>query len=217
MHREYPHLTYDVTIKVEHLLQHAEHLNTLRETGCLFVTSAVESIDDQVLAILDKGHTRDDFIRVVRLCREAGLVLNPTFVPFTPWITAEGYQDLLALLAEMDLIDQIAPIQLAIRLLIPAGSKLLELAEVRNIVGPFDKAGLAYPWKHTDPGVDRLQADIQALVQGAAGGGEGRREVFSKVWMLAERHSVGPAPPLAATARCERRAPIPYLTEPWYC
>jgi hypothetical protein len=206
-----------VTIKVEHLLQHAEHLTTLRETGCLFVTSAVESIDDRVLAILDKGHTRDDFIRLVRLCRGAGLVLNPTFVPFTPWITAEGYQDLLALLAEMDLIEQIAPIQLAIRLLIPAGSKLLELAQVRDIVGPFDEAGLAYPWKHADPGVDRLQADVQALVQGAAAGGEGRCEIFSKVWMLAERSSVGSAPPMASAARFERRAPIPYLTEPWYC
>ncbi|HLE03019.1 MAG TPA: CUAEP/CCAEP-tail radical SAM protein, partial [Anaerolineales bacterium] len=145
MQQEHPHLTYDVTIKVEHLLKHAEHLGTLRETGCLFVTSAVESIEDRVLAILDKGHTRDDFIHVVRLCRETGLVLNPTFVAFTPWISVEGYQDLLSLLAELDLIEQVAPIQLAIRLLIPAGSKLLELPDVRDMVGPFDEAGLIYP------------------------------------------------------------------------
>jgi hypothetical protein len=31
-------------------------------TGCLFVTSAVESVDDEVLAKLEKGHTRADFI-----------------------------------------------------------------------------------------------------------------------------------------------------------
>lgn len=217
MRQDHPHLTYDVTIKVEHLLKHAEHLGTLRETGCLFVTSAVESIDDRVLAILDKGHTRDDFTHVVRLCRETGLVLNPTFVAFTPWISVEGYQDLLSLLAELDLIEQVAPIQLAIRLLIPAGSKLLELPDVRDMVGPFDEAGLIYPWRHKDPSVDRLQADIQALVQAGAARGEDRREIFSQVWMLAERSPVGSPRPFAHAAPLPHAASIPYLTEPWYC
>ncbi|MFQ5533188.1 MAG: radical SAM protein, partial [Candidatus Methylomirabilales bacterium] len=87
LHEEHPHVTYDVTIKIEHLVKYAEHLKTLKETGCLFVTSAVESIDNRVLILLDKGHTREDFIQVVRLCREAGLTLNPTFVAFTPWIS----------------------------------------------------------------------------------------------------------------------------------
>ena len=217
MQQEHPHLTYDVTIKVEHLLKHAEHLGTLRETGCLFVTSAVESIEDRVLAILDKGHTRDDFTHVVRLCRETGLVLNPTFVAFTPWISVEGYQDLLSVLVALDLIEQVAPIQLAIRLLIPAGSKLLELPEVRDMVGPFDEAGLIYPWRHKDPSVDRLQADIQALVQAGAARGEDRREIFSQVWMLAERSPVGSPRPFAHAAPLPHAASIPYLTEPWYC
>src|SRR6185436_15013782 len=95
LHREHPGLTYDVTIKIEHLLKHAELLPVLRETGCLFVTSAVESVDDRVLAILEKGHTRADFVRAVAACRDAGLTLAPTFVPFTPWTTLDGYRDLL--------------------------------------------------------------------------------------------------------------------------
>src|SRR4029434_852676 len=41
--REFPGLTYDVTIKIEHLRKHASLLPLLRETGCLFITSAVES------------------------------------------------------------------------------------------------------------------------------------------------------------------------------
>lgn len=217
LHREHPRLTYDVTIKIEHLLKHAEHLATLRENGCLFVTSAVESIDDRVLAILDKGHTRNDFCQVVRLCQRAGLSLHPTFVAFTPWISVEGYQDLLSLLAELHLIDHVAPIQLAIRLLIPAGSKLLELPEVREMVGPFDEAGLVYPWRHADPRVDQLQADIQALVQTATARGEGRREIFSQVWMLAEQSPAGSPRPLEQANQWAQRAPIPYLTEPWYC
>jgi len=217
LHREFSHLTYDVTIKIEHLLTHAEYLATLRETGCLFVTSAVESIDDRVLAILDKGHTRDDFCQVVDLCRKAGLTLHPTFVAFTPWISVDGYQELLSLLAELDLIDHVAPIQLAIRLLIPAGSKLLELPEILEMVGPFDEAGLVYPWRHHDPRVDQLQADVQTLVQAATTGGEGRREIFSRIWMMAEQSPAGSPRHLARASQWVQRAPIPYLTEPWYC
>jgi len=214
---EHPHLTYDVTIKIEHLLKHAEHLTTLKETGCLFVTSAVESIDDRVLERLNKGHTRDDFLRVVRLCREAGLTLHPTFVAFTPWISIEGYQELLSLLAELDLIDHVAPIQLAIRLLIPAGSKLLELPEVQEIVGSFDETALVYPWRHSDPRVDQLQGDIQALVRVATARGASRREIFAQVWLLAEQAPGGLGRPLPLSVQTPARVTIPYLTEPWYC
>src|SRR3954467_3749301 len=89
MSREFPGVTYDVTIKVEHLLKHSGHLRLLRETGCAFVTSAVEAVDDHVLARLEKGHTRADFERVVELFRDAQLPLAPTFLPFTPWTTIE--------------------------------------------------------------------------------------------------------------------------------
>jgi len=214
---EHPHLTYDVTIKIEHLLKHAEHLTTLKETGCLFVTSAVESIDDRVLERLNKGHTRDDFLRVVRLCREAGLTLHPTFVAFTPWISIEDYQELLSLLAELDLIDHVSPIQLAIRLLIPAGSKLLELPEVQEIVGPFDETALVYPWRHSDPRADQLQGKIQALVGAATARGASRREIFAQVWLLAEQAGAGSPRPLPPPVEAPAQVTIPYLTEPWYC
>ena len=93
------------------------------------MTSAVESLDDRVLAFLEKGHTRQDFLEAVALCRAAGLTLVPTFVAFHPWLTLEGYCDLLDTIAELDLVEHVAPIQLAIRLLIPEGSRLLELEE----------------------------------------------------------------------------------------
>src|SRR5215472_16398797 len=84
LHREWPRLTYDVTIKIEHLLRHRDLMPLLQRTGCLFVTSAVESLDDAVLEKLAKGHTRADFLEAVALTRAAGLVLSPTFIPFTP-------------------------------------------------------------------------------------------------------------------------------------
>ena len=215
LHRESPAVTYDATIKVEHLLQHAELLPELKATGCAFVTSAVESLDDAVLARLEKRHTRADFLRVVERMRRAGLPLSPTFIPFTPWTTAESYAELLRTLAELELVEHVAPVQLAIRLLIPAGSRLLELDEVRALVGEFGRERLAYPWRHRDARVDELQRQVEGVVALIAKHDTPRAEVFGAVCALVREFSTDiPAwtpPPLAA------RATIPYLTEPWYC
>ena len=209
---EFPDVTYDVTIKVEHLLRHVEMLPVLRDTGCAFATTAVESIDDRVLAHLDKGHTRSDFERAVALCREAGVPLAPTFVPFTPWTTLEGYLDLLHAIDRLDLVEHVSPIQLAIRLLIPQGSRMLELEDVRAVIAPFDSQSLTYPWRHTDPRVDALQAELTRLVGVAAS--TSRSEVFNAVWALAHDRA---ARPLRRQPTLVARAAIPYLNEPWYC
>ncbi len=217
LHAEHPALTYDATIKIEHLLKHAEHLATLRETGCLFVTSAVESVDDGVLARLDKGHTRRDFIEVVRRFREVGLTLSPTFVAFTPWTTLPGYLELLRVLTELDLVENVAPIQLAIRLLIPAGSKLLELSEMQEMVGEFDPAALSYHWQHRDPRVDRLRWDVQETVKAGEAQGQTRAEIFGCIWALAQKAAGMPVEEIPGGKGALPRAAVPYLNEPWYC
>src|SRR3990167_5833483 len=61
LHAEFPDISYDATIKIQHLINHAEMLPVLKSTGCLFITAAVESVDDRVLEILAKNHTNDDF------------------------------------------------------------------------------------------------------------------------------------------------------------
>lgn len=233
LNRNFPQLTYDVTIKVEHLLKQPHYLRTLRETGCLFVTSAIESVDDAVLRRLDKGHTRADFLRLVKRMRIEGLPLQPTFVPFTPWTTLEGYLDLLRVLAENELIEAVAPIQLAIRLLIPAGSRLLELDEVRSLVAPFDEAALVYPWKHPDPRVDTLCDEVQEIVRAGDKLKRTREKTFVRIWQAAANAAtIGRAAPesgradgegksiawqIAAMPVLASRAAIPYLNEPWYC
>ena len=73
--RELPGVSYDVTIKVEHLRQYGTALPRLRDTGCAFVTSAVESFDDVVLDKLEKGHTHADFVEVVRQCQSIACLL----------------------------------------------------------------------------------------------------------------------------------------------
>lgn len=204
---EHPGLTYDATIKIEHLIQHAEHLPELAATGCLFVTSAAESIDDAVLARLDKGHTRAGFERAIALCRKAGVVLQPTFIAFHPWIDEAGYRAFLAFLDAHELVDAVPPIQLGLRLLIPAGSKLLDLAETRALVGPFDAERLVHPWRHPDPRVDALADRVLAAVEEGSAAGESRAEIFDRVWRVAD-----------GDPRTSRRSrPVPHLTEAWYC
>jgi radical SAM superfamily enzyme YgiQ (UPF0313 family) len=60
VHERHPELTFDATIKVEHLLRYPQALGQLAEAGCAFVVSAFESVSDYILAILDKGHTVSD-------------------------------------------------------------------------------------------------------------------------------------------------------------
>ncbi|MBI4263399.1 MAG: radical SAM protein [Acidobacteria bacterium] len=209
--RECPGVSYDVTIKIEHLLRHADLLPVLRDTGCLFITSAVESIDDHVLGRLRKGHTRNDFIRAAALCREAGVLLAPTFVPFTPWTTVEGYVELLDLVDELDLVEQVAPIQLAIRLLITSGSPLLELPDIRRAIGLFDPASLTWPWRHPDANVDAVQRDVMQIV-GAARGAT-RSEVFAAIASAACERAGAPA----RTYPSRSPRAVPSISEPWYC
>jgi hypothetical protein len=218
MHREFPDLSYDATIKIEHLLKHADLLPKLRDTGCLFVTSAVESVDDLVLEKLAKGHTRADFISVAKMFRETNLTLQPTFVPFNPWTKLDGYLDLLAVLAQQDLIENVAPIQLAIRLLIPAGSKMLDLAEIRNGIDEFDPTALAYPWRHRDPRVDALAREVGEIVEGEEKLRRSRAEIFVSIWEVAARatgHST--EPPASLRGMQSSRRATPHMNEPWYC
>jgi radical SAM superfamily enzyme YgiQ (UPF0313 family) len=215
LHARFPLLSYDVTIKIEHLLKSQEHLATLRDTGCLFVPSAVESFEDDVLARLDKGHTHADFLDALRLCAGADVALHPTFIPFMPWTTTASYRRFLDELAALDLVDVIAPIQLAIRLLIPAGSRLLELEEICERIGPFDERALVHPWVHSDPDVDALARDVLATVRRSLSDGGGHAAAFGRVWdLVSARTDAGDMP---AFDRLAKRPPVPYLTEPWYC
>ena len=162
-HARHPHVSYDVTIKVEHLLRHRDLLPTLSATGCLLVTSAVEAVDDGILEKFEKRHTRADFEEAVHLTRAAGLTLAPTFVAFTPWTTLEGYRDLLETVARLDLVEHVAPVQWGLRLLITQGSRLLELEDVSTLVGEFDATSLTYCWRHPDARVDALQKTVANL------------------------------------------------------
>ncbi len=214
MHARWPHLSYDATIKIQHLIDHAELLPTLKRCGCLFIIAAVESVDDRVLDYLAKHHTRADFYRAVGLVRDAGIALAPTWVAFHPWSTLASYLDLLTSLVELRLVEAVPPVQLMIRLLIPSGSKLLELPGFQALIGAFDPKLLGYPWHNPDPRVDALQREIQTYVAEAEKTNIPRRAIFEHIWVLAHTASGQAAP---ALGHADLGQPIPHMSEPWYC
>nr|WP_201359220.1 CUAEP/CCAEP-tail radical SAM protein [Mycobacterium paraintracellulare] len=209
LHDAHPELTYDVTIKIEHLLKHRDLLTTLADTGCLFVTSAVESVDDMVLRYLDKGHSCADFIEAVDICRAANMVLNPTFVAFHPWLTRETLLKTFAVLDAIDIVASVAPIQLTTRLLVPESSLLLDLPELAGMFNSFDPQKLVHPWKHPNPAIDELQRTFEELVADSARAGHGRVETFDRLWRAAGG-SPPPRRPIATAA-------VPQFLEPWFC
>ncbi len=108
-------------------------------------------------------------------------------------------------------LDVPAEDQLALRLLIPPGSRLLELPEMDRYLTGFDKPALLHRWKHPDPAMDVLASDVLSLVAKEQKRGRGRREIFASIWEL-----VHGAPPKEEFGLLPRAA-IPYLDEPWYC
>jgi radical SAM superfamily enzyme YgiQ (UPF0313 family) len=208
----FPGLTYDVTVKVEHLLRHKQLIPELRDTGCVFITSAVESFDDAVLERFQKGHTRDDVERAVDICRTAGVPMAPTFVAFTPWTTIDSYRDFLTEIDRLELVDSVAPIQLGIRLLVTSGSPLLDLNDSDLCLGSYDEARLLYPWRHKDPQIDRLANDVGALI--GRNLHVSRQAMFDEVW---KRAHLGVGSAVRKSGGQRQRTEVPYLNEPWYC
>jgi len=215
LHAEFPALTFDFTAKIEHLLDQREHLAELAGLGALFVVSAAESLDDAVLAILDKGHTRADIEAALALTRAAGLSLRPTWVAFTPWTTLDGYRAWLDFLAKEALVDATDPVQYALRLLVPPGSWLLDQPALRPHLRGLVPDGFHHAWSHPDPRVDALQSDVAAAVAAAADRREDAAVTFDRVRALAAAAAGVAAPAPLGLARDRRRPPR--LSEPWFC
>jgi hypothetical protein len=215
LHDEFPWLSFDATIKIEHLLQHARLLPELAELGCLFVVSAVESLSDRVLAKLAKGHRRADVAAALAALDRVGIALRPSLLPFTPWTTLDDYLDLLRFVAEHDLAEHVDPIHFAIRLLIPPGSAVLADPDGTPWLGELDAERFTYRWRHPDPRLDRLQETIAALVEAAAARDEPARTTFAAIWEAAFA-AAGPAVPALPVPARPRGKP-PRLTEDWFC
>ncbi len=215
MHERFPALTFDATIKIEHILEHRALFPELRELGCAFIVSAVESFSDHVLAQLAKGHSADDIAEAVAITAAAGIVLRPSFVAFTPWTTLDDYLHMLDRVSELGMAAQVDPVQYAIRLLIPPDSSLLEQARGAAWLGGLDAAAFTYTWEHPDPRMDALYQAVSALVEESASGGESPALTFQRVRALAHEQAGREMPALPLSLASPEV--LPGLTESWFC
>lgn len=212
LHRRFPHLTYDITTKIEHILRYDHLLGDLARTGCLFAVSAFECVNDQILRYLDKGHTAAEAGRAVGLLRSVGIEVRPSWLPFMPWTTVEDVADIVDFVVGHDLVGNVDPVQYTIKLLIPEGSLMLQVPQIESYLGGYDAENLTYTWRAADPRTPDLQRRLSQLVEDRQSEGASIAEIFGEVRDACyEAAGRPPGEPVREVA------PAPRLTEPWYC
>jgi len=222
VHLAFPDLTFDITVKVEHILRHRSWWDGFARAGCLFVTSAFESAQDEVLARLHKGHTVADIAEAVGVLRAAHIETRPSLMPFTPWTTAEGLLALFDLVARCDLAGNVDPVQFAIRLLLPPGSLLLADPDVQATLDGYDDDALGWRWHSPDPRFDALQQQLAAAAEAASAEDWPAMTAYQRLRDLTAeafdagswRHPPDTDPALAGHLAGDLR---PRLTESWFC
>lgn len=211
-HSAHPDMTFDVTVKVEHILKHENLWERMARLNLLFVVSAFESVDEPTLQILDKGHTVADMTRAVEVMRAVGIHVRPTWLPFMPWTRTDHVVELVSFLDANDLNGATDPVQLAIKLLIPGGSLLEDHPAVVPHLSAYDPRALTWDWTFSDPGAERLQKELESI---AAEASECGHELTTTLGVMRAKiadltgHQLGPLP---ATKRA-----VPRLTESWFC
>ena len=217
LHERVPQLTFDCTTKVEHVLEHADIWPQMAAAGCLFVVSALESVNDEILKRLDKGHTTAEAVSAIELLRQQGIETRPSFMPFTPWTTPRDVLDIVDFVAAHDLVANVDPVQYTIRLLVPEGSLLLNRDDLPKHLGPYQPERLSYSWHSADPAADRLQGRLSAIVQQSAAAQEPTGQAFARIRAVvreAAGDTDGSEPQAIDIGSTEGR---PRLTEPWFC
>jgi hypothetical protein len=209
LHERFPDVTFDCTVKVEHVIRHDDVWSEFAAAGCVFVVSAFESVDDVVLERLDKGHTAADAARAVSILRDAGIEVRPSWLPFTPWTSRADVVALLDFVYAHDLVGSVDPVQYSVRLLLPEGSLLLDHPDLLPHLGPWDAERSTYTWSSPDPAVDALQRDIAAIVASFTEAGDD-----DPVVLYARVREVAGAPPVDLSRVTTGR---PRLTESWFC
>jgi radical SAM superfamily enzyme YgiQ (UPF0313 family) len=216
MHAEFPELTFDFTAKVEHLIKHRELMAEFASLGCIFVVSAFESLSDEVLTWLAKGHSRNDLDLAVEILESAGIEIRPSFVSFTPWTTLDDYIGMLDWIAQRGLIDHVDPVQYSIRLLVPPGSLLLSNQDAARSFGPLDQQSFTHGWEHPDPRMDELHRKVTSQVEQAVTALEDPAETFERIRELAYQ-THGDEIRVTGSRLPPLRIRPPRLTEAWFC
>lgn len=216
MHKNHPQVTFDCTVKVEHILKHADVWDEFSALGCLFVVSAFESMNDDVLARLDKGHTAEEAALAVHILRNAGIDIRPSWLPFTPWTTRQDVDAMFRFISRHDLIASTDPVQMGIRLLIPPGSLMLDIDGIDAYLDSYDAEAISYTWSSAEAGMDELAAELMAIAEaGAATNTEAPIDTFMRQW-FAVVDGTDLEQPMVAIGQGSTEG-RPRLTESWFC
>lgn len=210
-HAAHPELTFDATIKVEHILDHEDLWPRLAELNLLFVVSAFESVDDATLEILDKGHTVADMSRAVEVTRAAGIHIRPTWLPFMPWTTPGDVADIFEFIDDHDLTGATDPVQMSIKLLMPKGSLLEDHPAVTPHLDHYDTNALTWRWRFSDPETAVLQKEIEAIAANASDCDQETVTTLNEMREAVARSTGRSLQPLGELPMAPR------LTESWFC
>lgn len=146
-----------------------------------------------------------------------GIALRPSLLPFSPWETLETYLELLNFFEAGHYIEQIDPVHLSIRLLIPPGSALLDDADNHNWLGELDATAYSYRWRHPDPRMDTLQQQVAELVAAGECGCTDPVQTFFNVNALVMAAKGEDFSVTDALQNYGQRKAVPRLTESWFC
>lgn len=217
VHDAYPQLSFDCTVKVEHILAHEPIWKDVARLGCLFVVSALESADEATLVTLDKGHTVADAARAVAILDQAGIQLRPSWLPFSPWTTLDHIAQMVDFIAQNCLISATDPVHYGIRLLLPPGSALLDRQDVASTLVAYDPDALSWTWVSPDPAVDALQAKLASIAEDAARCGVGVDQTWEEVRSAVAQATSRPLLGARVSKDCLGSERRPRLTESWFC
>lgn len=154
LNAEFPNLTYDFTTRVDHIASNRESLDEMAAKGLRFITSALEFPKQLVLNEVFKEVTIEMIDQAIKIMREIGIILNPTFIMFNPWIELEDMVLFSDFIERNEIGDIVDPIQYETRLHLYKGSPLLANPTIQAL--ELLEHEFHYEWKHPDPRVDEL-------------------------------------------------------------
>ena len=164
LNEKHPSITYDSTIKVEHILKYPDYFQELKNLNMLFVISAFETTNDHVLNILQKNHSFNDLNKAVELSLENKIDIRPTWMPFSPWTEQNDLISIIKLIENYKLRETVDPIQLTIKLLVPKNSLILKRPEMKEYLLDYDPSSFSYAWKYKFPNIDNIQNELFTYV-----------------------------------------------------
>ena len=164
LNEKHPSITYDSTIKVEHILKYPDYFQELKNLNMLFVISAFETTNDHVLNILQKNHSFNDLNKAVELSLENKIDIRPTWMPFSPWTEQNDLISIIKLIENYKLRETVDPIQLTIKLLVPKNSLILKRPEMKEYLLDYDPASFSYAWQYKFPNIDNIQNELFTYV-----------------------------------------------------